>query len=463
MRKDKKGKYLVNDLFCGAGGMSLGFKEAGFAIAGAWDNDKFAVLSYKENIDDKVKQIDIQQLSWQDLPKADVWTFGFPCQDISVAGKRAGMVKGKTRSGLFYEVMRLLEETRTNDPMRLPKIILAENVKAVKQYLPEIEAEYEKRGYKLYYTLYNSKYWGVPQNRERYFMVGIRKDLPQTFRFPEEQHDYIPKLLSVLEDHVDEKYYISDEKGRKIVVEALQRLGMLGFISATLTSDRIDKPNEVGKGRRTHAIEIEPKIKMIGRLDIKGPDVIKRVYSPDGISPTLTASEGGLRQPKVLVYDGVVDGERERNTSLKIYEVSPTLRAEEHGNLKKVIEKIVCEAGEDQGETCERKILVGYNRKNGIERELRVALTLTASDWRGLNRNQNQNAVVEGYRIRRLTPREYARLQGFPDTYKQVVSDTQFYKQMGNAVTVTVAKAIAEAIWDYLLLCEVNAEQLYAA
>ena len=108
MRILKENVVSVNDFFCGAGGMSLGFKNAGFRLSGAWDFDKWAVESYFENISPKVKQMDITQMNGDEVPYADVWTFGFPCQDISIAGKQAGMVKGKTRSGLFYEVMRLL-------------------------------------------------------------------------------------------------------------------------------------------------------------------------------------------------------------------------------------------------------------------------------------------------------------------------------------------------------------------
>lgn len=338
----------VNDFFCGAGGMGLGFKYAGFQIAGAWDFDKYAVESYGKNVSPKVKQADITQMTWDEVPYADVWTFGFPCQDLSVAGKQAGMIKGKTRSGLFYEVMRLLEETETHSPDRLPTVILAENVKAVKKYLPEIEKEYKARGYRMYATLYNSKYWGVPQNRERYFILGVHESIEKPFIFPEQQTDFIPKLSSVLEDEVDEKYYIDNEKAQKVIEQAKKRIEM-----STLTAqDR-------------HGV-----IDVVGRLDIKGQDNIRRVYNPEGISPTLTTSEGGNRQPKVL----------------------------------------------------EPIIVV----------------------------NQEMNAVIVGFRVRRLTPREYARLQGFPESFEFRVSNRQLYKQFGNAVTVNVAQAIAEAIKDYL-------------
>jgi DNA (cytosine-5)-methyltransferase 1 len=253
----------LNDFFCGCGGIAAGFKNAGFKIAGAWDFDKYAAETYRANIGDHVKQTDITEMSAADVPKADVWTFGFPCQDLAVCGKR-DLIKVRchkcetvwrydidnaicpncrnetfraaNRSGLFFEVMRLLDETETGN---LPKVLLAENVKALKPYLPMIEAEYKKRGYRTYHTLYNSKYWGVPQNRERYFVAGVHESLRGDFVFPEEQHDFIPKLSSVLEKNVDEKYYIPDDKARKIISQALKKLENLGGIHAALSPSRV--------------------------------------------------------------------------------------------------------------------------------------------------------------------------------------------------------------------------------
>ncbi len=84
-------KYSMNDFFCGCGGIGLGFKQAGFHIAGAWDSNKYAVQTYKENVWAGVKQADIRDMDISDIPEADVWAFGFPCQDLSVAGLKAGI------------------------------------------------------------------------------------------------------------------------------------------------------------------------------------------------------------------------------------------------------------------------------------------------------------------------------------------------------------------------------------
>ena len=358
-------KHKINDFFCGAGGMSLGFKQAGFEIAGAWDFDKYAVQTYKANVGDHVKQADITQMMWSDVPKADVWTFGFPCQDLSVAGKRAGLFEGK-RSGLFFEVMRLLGETRKNAPDNLPAIIMAENVKGLRPYLDVLKEEYRKQGYIMKYALFNSKYWGVPQNRERYFVVGIREDLPQDFNFPIQQTDFIPKLSSVLQESVDEKYYISEEKAQKIIDQALQQ--------KVIESPFIEQNNE----------------------PIFYPATV------DGISHAL-------------------------NTRPRCHP----------SELNKKVGKVVIEP------------IVVSNKATKLKGAAEQSHTLLARDYKGFG-NQEMNAVLHGHRVRRLTPREYARLQGFPDDFKQVVSDTQFYKQMGNAVTVNVAKAIAGNISEYL-------------
>jgi DNA (cytosine-5)-methyltransferase 1 len=370
--------YRVNSFFCGGGGFDLGFINAGFEIVGAWDFDKYAVQSYAHNIDTLVRQRDVSTMTWLDIRPASVWLFGFPCQDISIAGLKAGMIKGQTRSGLFYEIMRLLQEVRTNSPGSLPEIILAENVKAVKKYLPTIEEEYAKVGYKMYYVLYNSKYQGVAQNRERYFIIGVREDLHKPFEFAPQQTEFVPKLKDFLEDEVDAKHYIEDIKALHIIEKAEEGLRVKqatkkGY-DVAVEGDMINvtRPNSktrrgrIGKqiaqtlltGHEQVVVESLPAINVLGMLDINGHDNIKRVYDVDGLSPTLNTGGGGNRQPKILDYDRL--------------------------------------------------------------------------------------------RVRRLTPREFANLQGFPPDYEQIVSNVQFYKQMGNAVTVTVAEFVAGQVKQYL-------------
>lgn len=323
--EDELNGLTVNDFFCGGGGMGLGFKQAGWTIKGAWDFDKYAVQSYNHNIGDHVQQADISQMKGEDVPYADLWTYGFPCQDLSIAGEMKGLLEGE-RSKLFFEIMRLLGEVKDK-----PKLIMAENVQGLKKYLPVLEEEYKKAGYRMVYAFYNSKYHRVAQNRQRYFVLGIRNDLNIDFTFPEEDKTNVPRLLDFLDAEVDEKYYIDDLKSLKIIEELEQQLK--------------------------------------------------------------------VRQATKLGYDVAVEGD-----SINI----------SHPNSE--------------------------TRRGRVGKQVAQTL-LTGSE---------QVAVLPKFRVRKLTPREYARLQGFPEWYEQVVSDTQFYKQMGNAVTVNVAYDIAKALREVL-------------
>lgn len=203
-----KRKLKVNDFFCGCGGMGIAFKNAGYEIAGAWDFDKYAVESYRANVGDHVQKADIKELHQADIPQADVWAFGFPCQDLSVAGKQRGMIlkcedcgeeieinpeeytgnticpkcssnnfKAASRSGCFFEMMRLLEETEREREHAMPAVIIAENVRGLRPYLPVLRLEYERHGYTAHIEMFNSKYWNVPQNRDRVRITKGRVEL----------------------------------------------------------------------------------------------------------------------------------------------------------------------------------------------------------------------------------------------------------------------------------------------
>lgn len=388
----EKGKltYRVNDFFCGAGGISVGFRNAGFNVIWACDFDKYAVETYRKNVGDYVVQVDVRKLMCIDIPTAEVWAFGFPCQDLSVAGVKRGFCfkcsdcgkefaldntkyaddvkcpkcKGTnhtamSRSGMLFEIMRLLDETQESRPEDMPKVLMAENVKGLKPYIPVLEQEFQKRGYTFHVQLFNSKYWDVPQNRERYYIVGVRQKT-ETFTFPKEQHENIPKLSTVLDKNVDEKYYISDDRAWIIIEQALEKLDKLGKVHATITPDRLNKrqngprskPEEVEMFTLTaqdiHGIIV---LQMIDHLDIKESNTIKRVHRSERVTDA---------------YD--------------------------------------------------------------VWKEVKIS-------------------NLKRYYVRKLTPTEYGRLQAFPmQKWEQVVSDSQAYKQFGNAVTITVVTAVAQSI-----------------
>lgn len=363
--------YTVNDFFCGCGGLGLGFKQAGYTIAGSWDFDKYAVQTYKANVDRNVIQADITTMTITDVPYADVWTFGFPCQDLSVAGNQAGMLlkckdcnevyevrdpdiapsavqcpkchstsyEPMSRSGLFFEIMRLLDEAR-RESQKQPKILMAENVKALRPYLPILEAEYAKRGYRTYYTMYNSKFWGVPQNRERYFVVGVRDDLKGNFIFPDEQHEDVPKLSSILETEVDEKYYISDDKAKVIIEQALNKLKTLGDCHATITPDRINK-----RQNGPRAKENEKEMFTLTAQDLHGVIIGDTYgYDKEGVrtyteaTPTLRSGRQGVKVIEDAITEAVINDRGFKDKPPQVGTVVPTLRAENHGNHPKIIE-----------------------------------------------------------------------------------------------------------------------------
>ena len=155
-------KFL--DFFSGIGGFHSGLELAGMECVGWCEFDKFAQASYKAmyNTDNLWFGSDVTKVKGKDLPKADLWTFGFPCQDISIAGKQEGIKEG-TRSGLFYEIMRLIDECEENKP----KWLVCENVKNLLSIdggggFLNVVGEMAERGYSIEWKVYNSKNYGVP-------------------------------------------------------------------------------------------------------------------------------------------------------------------------------------------------------------------------------------------------------------------------------------------------------------
>lgn len=166
------------DFFAGIGGFHSGLEKAGMKCVGWCEFDKFAQKSYRAIYDTERLWFadDIRKVRGWDVPKADMWTFGFPCQDVSIAGKQKGIKRG-TRSGLFYEIMRLIDEAEENRP----EWLICENVKNLLSIdggrgFFEVLTEMGGRGYSVEWKVYNSKDYGVPQNRERVYIVGHYRD-----------------------------------------------------------------------------------------------------------------------------------------------------------------------------------------------------------------------------------------------------------------------------------------------
>ena len=202
----------VNELFAGIGAFRKALQRLNIPheTVGISEIDKYAIKSYEAMYGATRNYGDISKVDKLDY--ADLWTYGFPCQDISVAGHQAGIVKGETRSGLLYEVQRLLSVSKEHD--ELPKFLILENVKNLvgKKFIDQFESWLEwldNLGYNSYWKVINAKDCGIPQNRERVFVVSIRKDIDTGFAFS----DPIPlqcSMFDFLEEDVEEKYYLSD-------------------------------------------------------------------------------------------------------------------------------------------------------------------------------------------------------------------------------------------------------------
>jgi len=354
------------DFFSGAGGFRAGLEQAGMRCVGHCEIDKFAERSYRAIFDVKEDEWyadDIMAVLPDDLPRANLWCAGFPCQDVSVANATRPGIDG-ARSGLFFEVIRLLDGLAAE---ARPAWLVFENVKSLLEIrggwdLFRILLALAERGYYTEYGVLDSSRFGVPQRRQRVFIIARK------------------------------------------------------HFGAGCTRAIFPVPAGLGKALR----------QLNGRTT-QG----KRIYDANGVSATLMAQGGGFAG-KTGLY------------------------------------------------------AVGFNRKDGITGPLEQACTLTASDYRGLNRNQTQTAVfvdlsagapkltdnarcllakydsgisnhkgacsgvLESGRVRKLTPREAWRLQGWSDKSfdkaAAVNSDAQLYRQAGNGVTLNVVAAIGRQI-----------------
>ena len=205
----------VLSLFSGIGAFEKALDNLGinYNLLAYCEIDKYASKAYSiiHNVSEEKNLKDVTKVDILDIDEdVDLITYGFPCQDISNAGKQKGFTDEngeRTRSGLFFEALRIIDDYK-------PKFAIAENVKALvsKKFSEEFKTVLESLdevGYNNYYAVLNAKDYGIPQNRERVFIISIRKDIDKGFEFPEP----VPlelRLKDMLEDEVDEKYYLSD-------------------------------------------------------------------------------------------------------------------------------------------------------------------------------------------------------------------------------------------------------------
>ena len=567
------------ELFAGIGSQAKALERIGadFEHYRVCEFDKYAIKSYNAIHGTSFETSDITQITADDLGIVDtdkycyMLTYSFPCQDLSLAGKQKGMAKGdNTRSGLLWEVERLLNECD-----ELPQILLMENVTQVHgkknmEHFQEWIDFLESLGYSNYWKDLNSKNFGVPQNRNRTFMVSVLGGY--TYEFPKEFPLEL-RLKDMLEDSVDEKFYLEDkalsyiskregvytqicDENTEIAKSAITAVGNQNwtgnFIKESVINRDVCKTVRAGgRGsvdRHSWDLVAEPKCQQVGMLTggkwDKLHDISRRVYSGEGVAPTIHTSGGGQQEPKII-------DDFYKNREERVYEdCSPTLRADRVG-LKVAEPFIVASRGRNPDKPSDRtpgipleqrlepnfsgcsntlttvqkdnyvvepRVIGGigekksnggtqwyqqdriydnelaisvttgflpyykteeplaYDEQNGYIRKDGTVGTLTTDGsspkhnnrvveplvWDGYNQRiraeqgtigtlttncgadlkRNGQGVVEGCRIRKLTPKECWRLMGFDDAdfekAAQHNSNSQLYKQAGNSIVVDV-------------------------
>ena len=371
-------KFL--DLFAGIGGFRLGMESAGHECIGFCEIDKFARASYKAIHDTKgeIELHDITTVSDESIRRigrVDIICGGFPCQAFSIAGARRGFED--TRGTLFFEIARFASILR-------PKYLLLENVKGLLNHdggatFETILGALDELGYNVEWQILNSKDFGVPQNRERVFIVGHLRGECTRRVFPlsksGRQANSIKKQYS---NTITTRYGNSQGAGAYIVESKSQ------------------------------------KVRSIGNIHPSGNGMNGEVYESTGLAPTLTTNKGEGVKIIQRAHGYNQGGE---------HDIAPTLTSNSYqeNNLVKVVDF--------------------YNKITKDE-----VGTLTSSGG-GSTVRAGSFGITDGYRIRKLTPRECWRLQGFPDwafdKAQEVNSNSQLYKQAGNSVTVNVIAAIA--------------------
>lgn len=451
------------DFFAGIGGFRRGMELAGHECVGFCEFDKFATASYismhlltdeqRKALEDipikkRQKEIlkeeyrngewyanDIRRVYAGDIPKADCWCFGFPCQDISVAGKQAGF-QGN-RSSLFFRVMYLVGQLKEEDK---PTYLFIENVKNLLSVnggwdFARLLIEMEQWGYDAEWQVLNSKDFGVPQNRERCFIIGHLRGRSTTKVFPIEGTDgknsVSLNLFGCLNGRNSQRDRVYSDNGLAPTISTkpggntepkvsilfdTSYIGQDGKariyenICPTLTSRDYKEPRSVG---------------VVCNVNPSGKGMNGNVYDSTGLSPTLTTNKG--EGNKIVIPVLTPDRIEKRQNGRKFKENGEPMftltRADIHGV-----------AIEPTGFNC----VPNGTCNQGIFVQVSEELTVYAVWY------EKYQCYIA---IRKLTPKECFRLQGWSDDYFEkaqfVNSDSQLYKQAGNGVTVTVIETIA--------------------
>lgn len=486
------------DFFAGIGGFRRGMELAGHECVGFCEFDKFATASYismhllteeqRKALEDipikkRQKEIlkeeyrngewyanDIRRVYAGDIPKADCWCFGFPCQDISVAGKQAGF-QGN-RSSLFFRVMYLVGQLKEEDK---PTYLFIENVKNLLSVnggwdFARLLIEMEQQGYDAEWQVLNSKDFGVPQNRERCFIIGHLRGRSTAKVFPIEGTDGENRVQIIgHKDGYRRNTQVFDQNGITETLDTAQGGGRGHHVALPCFIDLSYKKTELtnkarclqaryNKGIANHKAEVSGvAIKVIGEVNSSQDG---KVLGIDGIAKCHSA--GHNNNPKIAIPVLTPDRAEKRQNGRRFKEDGEpmfTLTSQDrHGvatslnPLGGLYTGVSKEFYRGIYEGCFR-CLKASTHDSGVALKLNV---LNINSNKGIFVKVSDELIVyavwyEKYQcyiaIRKLTPKECFRLQGWSDDYFEkaqfVNSDSQLYKQAGNGVTVTVIETIA--------------------
>lgn len=377
------------DLFAGIGGFRFGMESAGHKCVAFCEIDKFARASYKaiHDTEGEIELHDITQVTDDEIRSighVDAICGGFPRQAFSIAGNRRGFED--TRGTLFFEIARFAS-------MLKPKYLFLENVKGLLSHdkgdtFETILSALDELGYDVEWQVLNSKYFGVPQNRERVFIIGHLRGQRGRKVFPiggKDEKSSAERLgINILGNTKNPN---GTAQGTRDIVHDSK--GIVGTLTATdyKGPKQVAIPNEIKK----YGV-LQPNFNQSGV-----------VYETDGISPTIRTMQGGGLEPKIRVREATKQGYAEASVGDSVNLAHPNSKT----------------------------------RRGRVGKQ--IANTLLTGE--------SQGVVEPSFRIRKLTPRECWRLQGFPDwafdKAQEVNSNSQLYKQAGNSVTVNVIKEIA--------------------
>ena len=381
-------KFL--ELCAGIGGFRQALENLGCECVGWSEIDKYAIKLYSAWYNDNCNFGDVTKIEAETLPDFDLLVGGFPCQAFSIAGKRMGF--DDTRGTIFFDFARIMKAKK-------PKFAIFENVKGLLNHdggktYETILQTLNELGYDAQWGILNTKFHGLPQNRERVYIVANLRERSST-KILFERGDGITDKVERTEQSIIGDYYTKNGKthqwGGVIGDESIAPCLMAGEYKS-------------------------PRIVKIGDIDGLNTQY-SRVYDSEGISATINAQGGGLGAKTGLYKVGAIDGVFRLKQGNRVYGVNGKART-------------ICAEGGGYG---------GYT---------------------GLYTNSEQT------KVRRLTPKECFRLQGFKDEmvelgYKLGISDTQLYKMAGNAVSVPVVEWVAQRVLNWDNLQNVGSDYLF--